>query len=258
MPSAAKTSQPYLLVSTQQHDLLVDAGVQLVQRLNDVTEIDCRSTVLKRLVEYVVAKQLEQIAIAGLAPASIALVLGPLVDKTELRHQTKQTTVVELETKLALEHVVRVARAIGLAQPLPRQQRHNIVNRRHLLLWRQQIENKVLELGAKRCAKLLDRLGRRKCRRRALTREHDDQLAQSNEVVVLVTRHVLAAVIEQHVDDGRRAANAQSIAARHENFRRVQRTTRQTGAVNRLQRRHQLRNVRPDLRLGEHAYRSAA
>lgn len=59
------------------------------------------------LMKDVVAKQLQQIAVARFSPRRIVGKLGALVDHPQLGHQTKQAAVVEFLEQLRLENLAR-------------------------------------------------------------------------------------------------------------------------------------------------------
>jgi hypothetical protein len=117
-----------VVVSRDKRDLLVHAGVQLVEAGEDVRQIDHGGSQLIDLVEYIVPEELDHVAIASLGPprivvepythtfasvwnahnnylTTIGISLGTLVDKSKLAQQSHEAPVLEFTHQLALQQV---------------------------------------------------------------------------------------------------------------------------------------------------------
>ena len=109
--------------------MFINTTIELIERVDNVAIIDRRPAVLIDLVKHIVAKQLQQVSIARLAPPPIGVETRALSDEVEFGHQAKQSAVVEFQRQFVFEHVDGVARPIDLVQQARAQQSQNFINR---------------------------------------------------------------------------------------------------------------------------------
>ena len=148
-----------VFVARHKQRLLLRACVELEQRVHHMSEVDDRRAVTVRLVEHVIAEQLYQIPIAGLAPTLVPAataataahtagtrsgcrrrtgrrVFGSFVDEAHFNERTGEAPVTHLFGELTLLIVDVAVRMVQFAhQPMGYHLRER-VNRRQILFRR--------------------------------------------------------------------------------------------------------------------------
>mmetsp|Transcript_6620 Transcript_6620/g.21375 ORF Transcript_6620/g.21375 Transcript_6620/m.21375 type:complete len:365 (-) Transcript_6620:93-1187(-) len=202
-------------VPAREQNLLHRPDVELVERGHDVANVQPWLTVVVGLVEHIVAKELENVAVAGLRPGSgLGLaVLGAFVDEVEFDQDAVHAVGLELLAEVLLQRVRVAVQFVHLRQQTARAQGENIVHGARALKGRCHERGEVLAVPRRdeihRVLGVAQRLG-------AHAAEHQQDACHGGHILahVILFWRALAAWLKDVHEAG--AAEADAVSPREE------------------------------------------